>query len=933
MQQNIANTRSGEKSGSSTPQKLMTRVEASNPLEWNQTEQIVKRKRGRPRKYPKTEEGELSKENKKMSPKKDEITKKVKLKKRERKNSLQSGMAVNINSKWGLEPNGDEFLRACQFGQTSTVKVMIRKGTKVNFIDRLSKNTGLHEAVASGHMEIVKLLLKHPETDLEAKNIHDQKPADMLEIIKDEKELRILSSLINEEVAFRKTLATHPDLRNFFRYLSEGNMRKAENFMENNAMIKYEGFYPVHVAAKYNQPELLRKFNVLHPDEEPLRGEDQATPLHVACRWSSTEAAQCLLLEIGANPFHKDTHGMVPSEYASAQCKELRKVFRKYAREHGITDPRIMIETSQRYIVDENESRNDTNPGRSILISQLKKGSSSQARKKYSKRKIFPLEESEESASPKKMIAMTREERKLQQVLGILERVDTSPRSLRVPKGAKANSPTVTTGASKLKRGPGRPRKYPRSEEEGEIQTNTQRMNQQQSEYSVEHEDPIYEPRHNSPVSTERKKRGRPRKDDQINRKGEKKLAKKVPPQETKKNSSNSNVNIGDPILSIDKGTQRTLLHKAAGRGNIIKAKELLEVAPELTKHKDNGGYHALHEAALKGHLDIVKLLIDHGAEVNVRAENGDTPLHDASENGHLSVVKLLLERGADPKIENADGLTPVDVSYDKVLDHFESKLDLHPQKFFPESHLKENGTEEIPKARAKPVSFVHLFPKKILGKKKSKSRKSKKEKKDKKRERSESDESSSLSSSLGNENQGKSAPLSPGTNSPNIKKGNETPINVKREIKAAPPEKILLINLWGAWHFLSPQIERFYETSLGTSSFADDNPSIYKGLRISSDEYFKILNKHTSFVDNNCKKKNCNEVELLEKEAVYTVFRRDGVPLGSIPVVFSDVQVQISDKANCNLRSNNKENLIMPPKMRFKYNGSHINAQVSKNV
>ena len=350
----------------------------------------------------------------------------------------------------------------------------------------------------------------------------------------------------------------------------------------------------------------------------------------------------------------------------------------------------------------------------------------------------------------------------------------------------------------------------------------------------------------------------------------------------------------------------------------------MLEIAPDLTKYKDNGGYYALHEAALKGHLEIVKLLTDHGAQVNVRAENGDTPLHDASENGHLSVVKFLLERGADPKIENVSGLTPVDVSYEKVLDHFESKLDLHPQKIISEKHIKEIGTEDAPKARPKPSSFVHLFPKKFSGKKKGKTRKRQKGKEGWKKEEIESEESSSLSSTPGNETESKIqfAPLAPSTNSPNNKSGAEAPVSTKREIKAAPPEKILLINIWGIWHFLSPQIERFYETSLGTSTFAEDNPAIYKGLRISSDEYFRILNKHNhiNFVDNTCKNRNDSEIELLEKEVVYTVFRRDGVPLGSIPIVFSDAQVQLSGNAGSNLRSNNnnKENLVMPPEDAF---------------
>ena len=569
MQQNITDTESGEKSGNSTPQKSSS-IKESSPSKWKQTEHPVKRKRGRPRKYPLPDGGKkLTKVDKKSSPKKVGITKKVKQKKR--KNSLQTSTAINIHSKWGLELTGDEFLRACQFGQTSTVRVMIRKGVNVNSIDKLSKNTGLHEAIALGHMEIVKLLLKHPETDIEAKNIHNQTPTDMLKMIKDEKDFEILSGLIKEEVEFRRCLATNQDLQDFFQYLSEGNLRKAKNFMEVNAMVEYGGFYSVHVAAKYNQPELLRKFNEDFPEKVPLRSEDRATSLHVACRWSSTEAAQCLLLELGADPLCKDIFGRIPSEYVSAQCKELRKVFRKYAREHSITDPRIMIETCQRYILDgEAEERGDQNPGKTNLISQSKRISSLQVgRKKSSKKKVADLKESEESASPKKMIALSREERKLQQVLGILERVDTSPKPHRISKDTKITSPTAITDVPKLKRGPGRPRKYPRPEEDIEIPAK-RKMNHYQNDAFVDREDPIYEPLQNSQASAGRKKRGRPRKEDKVNRKSGKKGSNTVL-QNIKKVPS-SIIGSVDPLLTIDKGTQRTLLHKAAGRETLIKS-------------------------------------------------------------------------------------------------------------------------------------------------------------------------------------------------------------------------------------------------------------------------------------------------------------------------------------------------------------------------
>jgi uncharacterized protein len=61
--------------------------------------------------------------------------------------------------------------------------------------------------------------------------------------------------------------------------------------------------------------------------------------------------------------------------------------------------------------------------------------------------------------------------------------------------------------------------------------------------------------------------------------------------------------------------------------------------------------------------LEIIKMLLDAGADVNQRANDGGTVLHGAAGRGRNQVINLLVSRQADPTIKDARGRTPVDVA------------------------------------------------------------------------------------------------------------------------------------------------------------------------------------------------------------------------------------------------------------------------------
>lgn len=62
-------------------------------------------------------------------------------------------------------------------------------------------------------------------------------------------------------------------------------------------------------------------------------------------------------------------------------------------------------------------------------------------------------------------------------------------------------------------------------------------------------------------------------------------------------------------------------------------------------------GNTALHIASLAGQKDVIKLLIQYNANVNVQSLNGFTPLYMAAQENHDACVRFLLSKGANPSL------------------------------------------------------------------------------------------------------------------------------------------------------------------------------------------------------------------------------------------------------------------------------------------
>ena len=104
---------------------------------------------------------------------------------------------------------------------------------------------------------------------------------------------------------------------------------------------------------------------------------------------------------------------------------------------------------------------------------------------------------------------------------------------------------------------------------------------------------------------------------------------------------------------------KESALTLACYKGHLEMVRFLLEAGADQ-EHKTDEMHTALMEASMDGHVEVARLLLDSGAQVNMPADSFESPLTLAACGGHVELAMLLLERGANIEEVNDEGYTPL---------------------------------------------------------------------------------------------------------------------------------------------------------------------------------------------------------------------------------------------------------------------------------
>ena len=96
-------------------------------------------------------------------------------------------------------------------------------------------------------------------------------------------------------------------------------------------------------------------------------------------------------------------------------------------------------------------------------------------------------------------------------------------------------------------------------------------------------------------------------------------------------------INLQPIMMNVKWGEKQwTQLHHCASKGLISSVKRLLSIRKNDVNARNTNEGTSLHRAARKDRIEIIQLLIQNGAKVNARGNDGRIPLHRSAQEGHI---------------------------------------------------------------------------------------------------------------------------------------------------------------------------------------------------------------------------------------------------------------------------------------------------------
>ncbi|KAF9152050.1 hypothetical protein BG015_005857 [Linnemannia schmuckeri] len=546
---------------------------------------------------------------------------------------------------------------ACVTGHDKVAELLIQHGADVNARGGHA-DTPLHDAAQNGHVDVVKLLLSHGANVL-AKNAKGIIPID----VSDDKEvidlLQRRQALVN--MLTGKNQAGQTMLH---RACSSGSYNNVTDLLNQGADINAQDnaqWTPLHEAALAGHTEVVEL--LLSRGAQPnAKGHGNDTALHDASQNEHEDVVR-LLLEYGADPDFKNSKGEKPCDVCEHDgILELLKSGARNTKKavaRAVDSPLYGSPSSSFALQSSKSGPNGFHSQSSI------KGQDKSKRHKEGSADVN-MSDDGRSASEERPTQMSRDERKMQQLLSTIRMQE----QMEERKKAKKRRPKQVSEDegdddedSKLSRS--------RSKDTTPTPSSTWKHSRTNSSSNTNN--------NNTPSNSSNNQHAKSSQSRPLTKAGKNgSRARSTRSEDRNDSDSGPDVSIhskrsfqrstGDRFRIDHRykdSSGRTQLHQWAEAGDIEMVGNLLEGGAERDP-KDHDGSTPLHLAAKAGNTEVLVLLLAYGSNVNAQDQEKTTALHEAVRYHHLEAVRLLLQNNAIVTLRDSMKRNCLDLSSSK---------------------------------------------------------------------------------------------------------------------------------------------------------------------------------------------------------------------------------------------------------------------------